>query len=125
MMPRMTTLPTLYGIPNCDTVRKARAWLAERGVEVRFHDFKKAGVPPAQLERWIAAVGWQKLLNRQGTTWRKLDAAAQAVVIDAASAAALLLAHPSAIKRPVVEWSEAADDVTVGFAPKDWARRLG
>lgn len=121
----MTTLPTLYGIPNCDTVRKARAWLAERGVEPRFHDFKQAGVPPEQLERWIAAAGWQKLLNRQGTTWRRLDAATQAAVTDAASAAELLRTHPSAIKRPVVEWSEAPDDVTVGFAPMDWARRLG
>ncbi|MDR2154355.1 MAG: ArsC family reductase [Burkholderiaceae bacterium] len=114
---------TLYGIPNCDTVRKARAWLAVRGVEVAFHDFKKHGVPPDQLQRWIAAVGWERLLNRQGTTWRKLDAATQASVHDAASAAALLMRQPSAIKRPVVEWS--AGGVTVGFAPDDWQQRVG
>jgi len=117
----MTACIVLYGIPNCDTVKKARAWLAGRGFEVSFHDFKKQGVPPEHLERWIAAVGWEKVLNRQGATWRKLDAATQAGVHDAASAAALLMRHPSAIKRPVVEWS--ADDITVGFAPDDWQRR--
>ena len=114
---------TLYGLPNCDTVKKARAWLAERGAEVRFHDFKKQGVPADHLARWIDAVGWQKVLNRQGTTWRKLDPAAQAAVQDGASAAALLAREASAIKRPVVEWPDGA--VTVGFAPDDWARRLG
>ena len=114
---------TLYGIPHCDTVKKARAWLAERGAEVRFHDFKKQGVPADHLARWIDAVGWQKVLNRQGTTWRKLDPAAQAAVQDGASAAALLAREASAIKRPVVEWPDGA--VTVGFAADDWARRLG
>ena len=114
---------TLYGIPHCDTVKKARAGLAERGAEVRFHDFKKQGVPADHLARWIDAVGWQKVLNRQGTTWRKLDPAAQAAVQDGASAAALLAREASAIKRPVVEWADGA--VTVGFAPDDWARRLG
>lgn len=118
----MTSI-TLYGIPHCDTVKKARAWLAERGAEVRFHDFKKQGVPADHLARWIDAVGWQKVLNRQGTTWRKLDPAAQAAVQDGASAAALLAREASAIKRPVVEWADGA--VTVGFAPDDWARRLG
>ena len=119
----MSAPVTLYGIPNCDTVKKARAWLAGHGVDVAFHDFKKQGVPPDHLARWIAAAGWEKVLNRQGTTWRKLDAAAQAGVHDAASAAALLEQQPSAIKRPVVEWSDGG--VTVGFAPADWERRLG
>ena len=113
----------VYGIPNCDTVKKARAWLAERGVDHAFHDFKKQGVPPEHLARWLAAAGWDKVLNRQGTTWRKLDAAAQAAVHDAASAADLLLREPSAIKRPVVEWPDGA--ITVGFAPDDWANRIG
>ena len=113
----------LYGIPNCDTVKKARAWLAGQSLAYQFHDFKKQGVPAERLPAWMAAVGWEKLLNRQGTTWRKLDAAAQAAVHDAASAADLLLREPSAIKRPVVEWPDGA--VTVGFAPDDWARRLG
>ena len=113
----------VYGIPNCDTVKKARAWLAERGVPYRFHDFKKQGVPPEHLARWQAAAGWDKVLNRQGTTWRKLPPAAQAAVTDAASAAALLQREPSAIKRPVVEWPGGA--ITVGFAPGDWAARAG
>ena len=118
----MSAPDTLYGIPNCDTVKKARAWLAERGAEAAFHDFKKQGVPRDHLDRWIAAAGWEKVLNRQGTTWRKLDAATQAGVRDAASAAALLLREPSAIKRPVVEWSDGS--VTVGFAPDDWLKRM-
>ena len=78
---------TVYGIPNCDTVKKARAWLSTQGVDYQFHDFKKQGVPAERLPQWIAALGWEKLLNRQGTTWRKLDAAVQAGVQDAASAA--------------------------------------
>ena len=110
---------TLYGIPNCDTVKKARAWLAERGTELNFHDFKKAGVPAEQLDRWIAAVGWHKLLNRQGTTWRKLDPATQTAVVDEGSARALMLAQASVIKRPVVAWADGS--ITVGFDPAVWA----
>ena len=121
--PGNPTEAVVYGIPNCDTVKKARAWLAERGVPYRFHDFKKQGVPPQHLARWQAAAGWDKVLNRQGTTWRKLPPEAQAAVIDAASAAALLQREPSAIKRPVVEWPGGA--ITVGFAPGDWAARAG
>lgn len=117
----MATL-TLYGIPNCDTVKKARAWLAAQGVAHDFHDFKKLGVPRARLEHWLDAVGWEQVLNRRGTTWRQLDAAAQAAVQDAASAAELLAQHASAIKRPVVEWPDGS--VSVGFAADDWARRL-
>jgi Spx/MgsR family transcriptional regulator len=113
---------TLYGIPNCDTVKRARAWLAQQGVEVRFHDFKKAGVPADALARWIGALGWQPLLNRQGTTWRKLDPAAQAAVADAASAAALMAAQASMIKRPVVAWPGGA--VTAGFDADAWAARV-
>ena len=112
----------LYGIPNCDTVKKARAWLAEHGVAVTFHDFKKQGVPADHLARWIAAAGWEKVLNRQGTTWRKLPPAEQAAVHDADSASALLVREASAIKRPVVEWPDGA--ITVGFAPEDWAQRI-
>ena len=121
--PGNPTEAVVYGIPNCDTVKKARAWLAERGVPYRFHDFKKQGVPPQHLARWQAAAGWDKVLNRQGTTWRKLPPAAQAAVTDAASAAALLQREPSAIKRPVVEWPGGA--ISVGFAPGDWAARIG
>lgn len=112
---------TLYGIPHCDTVKKARAWLAERGAEVRFHDFKKQGVPADHLARWIDAVGWQKVLNRQGTTWRKLDASAQTAVQDEASASALVQAQPSVIKRPVVAWRQGGStQVSVGFQPDQW-----
>ena len=109
---------TLYGIPNCDTVKKARAHLTARGLAHEFHDFKKAGVPADALARWVAAVGWEKLVNRQGTTWRKLDAATQAEVADAASAERLMQAQASVIKRPVVDWGDGR--VTVGFDPKDW-----
>lgn len=110
----------LYGIPNCDTVKKARAWLTEHPLAYRFHDFKKQGVAPAELARWSASAGWQTLLNRKGTTWRKLDAATQAGVVDAASAQSLMLAHPSVIKRPVVDWG---DGITVGFDAAVWAHR--
>lgn len=113
---------TVYGIPNCDSVKRARAWLAEQGVEFRFHDFKKQGLPAEHLDAWLNAIGWEALLNRKGTTWRKLDEATRAAVVDAASARALMLAHASLIKRPVLEWADGS--VSVGFAPNDWLPRL-
>jgi arsenate reductase len=113
---------TLYGIPNCDTVKKARAWLAERHAEVAFHDFKKQGVPEAALDGWLTQVGWEKLVNRHGTTWRKLDAATQAGVTDAASARRLMLSQASVIKRPVVAWADG--QVTVGFNEALFTQRL-
>ena len=123
MMPVMT-LPyiTLYGIPNCDTVKKARAWFDAQGLPYAFHDFKKQGVPD-RLAAWTAAVGWEKLVNRQGTTWRRLDSQTQASVQDAASASALMQAQPSVIKRPVVEWRQVAGsgvNISVGLAPDLW-----
>jgi arsenate reductase (glutaredoxin) len=114
-------MTTLYGIPNCDTVKKARAWLTEHGVAYDFHDFKKQGVPATELDAWMKAVGWETLVNRKGTTWRKLDDATRAAVVDAASAKALMLAQASVIKRPVVQW---ANGVTVGFDAEAWARRI-
>ncbi|MBI3368362.1 MAG: ArsC family reductase [Burkholderiales bacterium] len=114
---------TLHGIANCDTVKRARAWLAAQGVELHFHDFKKAGVPADRLDAWIAAAGWERVLNRQGTTWRKLDDATKAGVVDVKTARALMLAQPSLIKRPVVEWPDGA--ITVGFDATDFARRVG
>ena len=108
----------LYGIPNCDTVKRARARLAEQGTAYSFHDFKKQGVPEARLDSWIAALGWESLVNRRGTTWRGLDEGLRAGIADAASARALMLAHPSVIKRPVIEWP--AGSVTVGFEPDRW-----
>ena len=93
----------VYGIPNCDTVKKARTWLDAQGQVFVFHDYKKQGVPADRLDAWMAAVGWEVLVNRQGTTWRKLDEATKAGVKDAASAKALMLAQASVNKRPVVE----------------------
>lgn len=113
---------TLYGIPNCDTVKRARAWLTAQGVEHAFHDFKKHGVPPDALDAWLAACGWEPLLNRRGTTWRALDPADQHRVQDTASARALMLVQPSLIKRPVVRWP--AGTISVGFDAGDWALRL-
>ena len=121
MMRGMNTVITVYGIPNCDTVKKSRAWFAEQGLDIQFHDFKKQGVPADLLPGWLKAVGWQKLVNRQGTTWRKLDAATQASVQDDASASALVQQQPSVIKRPVVQWQDAQGlHVTVGFVPDQW-----
>ena len=108
---------TVHGIVNCDSVKKARAWLHERGMEYRFHDFRKQGLPLDKVDRWIAAAGWEALVNRKGTTWRKLDSATQAAVVDAPSAQALMERETSVIKRPVVEWGET---VTVGFDPAHW-----
>lgn len=105
---------TIYGIPNCDTVKKARTWLADQGLEVAFHDFKKQGVPAAELPAWLKAFGRDKLVNRAGTTWRKLDDAVKAAVVDDASATALMLREPSVIKRPVVRWPDG--HLTLGFS---------
>ncbi len=113
MPPDIPPQPTLFGIPNCDTVKRARAWLTAQGLEHRFHDFKKAGVPHERLDAWLASAGWQVLVNRQGSTWRKLAPADQAAVTGDASARALLLAQPSIIKRPVVDWPDGS--ITVGL----------
>ena len=113
---------TLYGIPNCDTVKKARDWLTAQGQDYTFHDFKKQGVPEALLPKWLKTIGKETLINRKGPTWRKLDAAVQASVVDDASAAQVMLANSSVIKRPVVVWADGV--VTVGFKPEDFAARL-
>ena len=89
----------------------------------RFHDFKKAGVPLDGLDEWLSACGWERVLNRRGTTWRQLDAAAQSTVIDAATARAVMLAMPSVVKRPVVAWAEGS--ITVGFDAQAWEGKLG
>jgi arsenate reductase (glutaredoxin) len=112
---------TVYGISNCDTVKKARAWLRDQAREAGFVDFKKGGVPEAHLDVWLGALGWERLLNRKGTTWRQLDEALRASVVDAASARRLMLAQPSVVKRPVVEWGDGT--ISVGFDTEDWARR--
>lgn len=107
----------LYGIKNCDTVKKARKWLEEAGIDHQFHDFKKDGLDPELLSHWEQAVGWELLLNRRGTTWRKLPEEVRDN-IDAQSAHTVMLDNPSIIKRPVVEQD---GKVYVGFKADDWA----
>jgi arsenate reductase len=92
----------LYGIPNCNTVKKARSWLEQHGIAYEFHDFKKQGIDAATLEAWLRQVPWEKLVNRTGMTWRNLDDASKAAVVDNTSAIALMTAKTSAIKRPVL-----------------------
>ena len=104
-------MTTLYGIPNCDTMKKARTWLADNGVEYDFHDYKKLGIEKKKLVEWIKAVGWETLLNRRGMMWRKVPDDVKAS-IDEKSAIKLMLETPSIIKRPVLE---ANGKVTVGF----------
>ena len=106
--------PTLYGIPNCDTVKKARTWLEGRGVDHAFHDYKKAGIDRASLEQWCDEHGWETVLNRAGTTFRKLPEAERAD-LDQDRAIALMLAQPSMIKRPVLD---LGDRRIVGFKPE-------
>lgn len=110
----------LYGIRNCDTMKKARAWLDEHGMTYDFHDYKKAGIDSARLERWSDRVGWQSLLNRSGTTFRKLPEGDRSD-LDARKAIALMVAQPSMIRRPVLE---VDDRVIVGFKPERYAAEL-
>jgi arsenate reductase len=108
---------TLYGIKNCDTMKKAWTWLDQAGVAYDFHDYKKAGLDRATLEGWVRQLGWEVLLNRSGTTFKKLpDADKQG--IDAEKAVALMLAQPSMIKRPVLA---VAGRLIVGFRPETYA----
>jgi arsenate reductase len=105
---------TIYGIRNCDTMKKARAWLDDRGVKYDFHDYKTAGIDRAQLESWCRTLAWEKLLNRAGTTFRKLPEPDKAVS-DSRKAIALMLAQPSMIKRPVLDVNGR---MLVGFTPE-------
>ena len=109
---------TIYGIKNCDTMKKARAWLTEHGVDATFHDYKVSGIDQAHLQRWCDEAGWETILNRAGTTFRKLDEA-ERQDLDAAKAIALMLAQPSMIKRPVLE---ADGRMLVGFKPDLYER---
>jgi Spx/MgsR family transcriptional regulator len=111
---------TLYGIPNCDTVKKARNWLDAQGLAYVFHDYKKAGADPAKLTRWCDAAGWEKVINRAGTTFKKLPDADKEG-LDQVRAVALMVAQPSCIKRPVVEYPGG---LLVGFKPDEWAAAL-
>ena len=111
----------LYGIPNCETVKKARAWLEARGVAYDFHDYKKQGVDRAALEGWVAEHGWETVLNRGGTTFRKLDPALTRD-LDARKAIALMVDHPSAIRRPIVVDGERT---VVGFKAESFEAAFG
>jgi arsenate reductase len=111
---------TLYGIKNCDTMKKARAWLDARGVAYAFHDYKASGLAPEVLRGWAESVGWETLLNRAGTTFRKLPEADR-VGLDEKKALALMLAQPSMIKRPVLDGGAT---LVVGFKPETYAARF-
>lgn len=111
----------LYGIANCDSVKRARAWLDERGHAYRFHDYKREGADAAKLAAWADEAGWEALLNTRGTTFRKLTEADRSD-LTRDKALALMATHPSAIKRPVVEHP---GDLLVGFDPARWAAALG
>ena len=115
----MTT--TLHGIRNCDTMKKAWTWLDEHGIAYDFHDYKKQGIERETLESWVRAVGWEVLLNRAGTTFKKLPDADK-LGIDAARAVDLMLAQPSMIKRPVLA---TGDRLIVGFKPEVYASQIG
>jgi len=107
---------TLYGIPNCDTVKKARVWLAEQQQEFTFHDFKKQGLDRATAAAWLKQLPWDVVINRKGTTWRGLPDERKAAVIDADSALALMLEFTSVIKRPVLDTGTGATPFSVGFS---------
>jgi Spx/MgsR family transcriptional regulator len=110
-----------YGIPNCDTVKKARNWLDGQGIAFSFHDYKKEGADTEKLRRWVDAKGWEVILNRAGTTFKKLPDAAKAD-LDAEKAIALMVEQPSMIKRPVVEYPGG---MLVGFKEPEWQAALG
>ncbi|MEY3778947.1 MAG: Regulatory protein Spx [Pseudomonadota bacterium] len=115
---------TLYGIPNCDTVKKARTWLTDQGFEYVFHDFKKQGLPEKALNSWMKALDWETVVNRKGSSWRKLSPDEQASVTNAVTAKPFLLANPSLVKRPVIEWQSVKGTViTVGYQPEQWLAR--
>jgi arsenate reductase (glutaredoxin) len=108
----------LYGIPNCDTMKKARRWLEEHGVDYQFHDYKREGVDETRLRRWARQVGWETLLNRRGMMWRKLDEATKAD-LNQASAIRIMVRTPSIIKRPVLEYGK---NLHVGFSAEEYAK---
>ena len=113
---------TMFGIPNCDTVKKARSWLDERGVAYAFHDYKKQGADLARVMGWVERAGLDKVLNRAGTTFRKLSDEEKASAATPEGAAALMVEQPSLIKRPIVEH---AGGLLVGFKPEEWTAVLG
>jgi Spx/MgsR family transcriptional regulator len=114
---------TIYGIPNCDVTKKARKWLEEQGISYTFHDYKTEGLSVEQMTQWLQQRDWAELLNARGTTWRELPAAAKEQVVDATSAAAIMLENLSMIKRPVVE--REGKIVSIGFDAAKWQQFMG
>lgn len=108
----------LYGIPNCDTIKKARKWLKDNGIDYKFHDYKKLGVPEKELKVWVKNLGWEILLNKRGTTWRKLDEQIKHSV-DETSAIQIMLDNPSIIKRPVLV---KGSNILVGFKESEYSQ---
>ena len=121
-MTAFTSPILVYGIANCDTVKKTRAWLAANDAAHEFIDYKKQAPTHALLAAWVQRLGWQALLNTRGTTWRRLETQAQASVNNAGSALSLMLAQPSLIRRPAVLWPSG--ELTLGFEPTAWQTRL-
>lgn len=111
---------TVYGIPNCDSMKKARKWLDANNIEYIFHDYKKSGVPEKNLKQWVKKAGWETVLNRRGTTWRKLDEKTKSN-IDEHSSIEVMLGNPSCIKRPVLE---SEKQLLVGFSSEDYQTLL-
>ena len=107
---------TVYGIKNCDTIKKARKWLTDNGIEYRFHDFRADGIDSARIEMWIAQAGWETVLNRRGTTWRKLDSSVQEST-SRDDVCALLVEHSAMIKRPVLD---VDGTITIGFKAENY-----
>ena len=113
---------TLYGIKNCDTVKKARRWLAEHGVVHRFHDFRSDGLDEKRLAGWVEQLGWEAVLNRRGTSWRTLSDSQREKIVDEVSALTAMLAQPALIKRPVLETGDGA--LRIGYSEADYAALL-
>jgi Spx/MgsR family transcriptional regulator len=111
----------LYGIPNCDTIKKARAWLEGRGVEYRFHDYKRDGIDESRLRGWVDELGWEALVNRRGTTWRRLPEEVREQM-DTEAAIRIMLETPSIIRRPVLDTGQLRH---LGFSETDYERLLG
>lgn len=111
---------TLYGIPNCDTIKKARQWLSKNDIDYQFHDYKKLGVPEKQLKQWSKKVGWEILLNKRGTSWRKLDETTKSS-INEKIAIKIMLENPSIIKRPVLDTD---GEIKVGFSEQEYKSLL-
>ena len=113
-----STMYIVYGIPNCDTVKKVFTWMEEHNIPYEFHNYKKSGITPVRLKTWSKQVGWETLLNKRGTTWKDLDAATQATINNETSAIAFMVANTSSIKRPVIERGDKVE--VVGFDVKDY-----